>query len=306
MALPLNEKPSPADLTQQFGIPGKVEFSLGAGNLTMVSLRHGLSDCAISLYGAQVLSCHLNQQEVLWLSPLNDYAPGRAIRGGVPLCWPWFGPYVKHPDLPASDRPAHGFARIRNWTMLGSGLFANGCYVDLGLALSEPGLESYHARLRVSLDKALHLDLETHNSGSQPIPLSMALHTYFKVGDIHEIGIEGLSDCEYLDKVDQGKRKRQSGQVRFQAETDSVYLNTEGRCTIHDPSLQRQIHIDKQGSLTTVVWNPWQEKVTTMKDFPAADYQHTVCVEAANAAENSIQLAPGDSHHMICHIACSK
>ena len=287
------------ELNQVFGIPGKISFDTGHGERIYASLQYDNSRCEISLYGAQVLSCYLDRQQILWLSPMAEYKPGRAIRGGIPLCWPWFGPNTQNPDL-----PAHGFGRIRDWEVCGSGQDEQfGCYLDFKLQLSEPGLSTCLARMRIALNQALHLNLQTINTDSRVAPLSMAFHSYFTIGDIRQLSISGLEQTEYLDKVDQGKRKKQSDSLCFTGETDRVYVNSESTCIIRDPVLERNIRVEKQGSASTVVWNPWHDKAVAMADFPDSAYQHMVCIEAANTADNEIQLAPGDSQHMSCHIS---
>ena len=148
------------------------------------------------------------------------------------------------------------------------------------------------------LGAALEIDLVTRNGGGAPITIGEALHTYFEVSDVRRIAIQGLHGCWYLDKTDGGKRKRQSGGVTIDGETDRVYLDTVAECTIDDPGLKRRIRISKHGSRSTVVWNPWHEKAVKMGDLGDGAYLNMVCVESANAADNPVTIAPGDEHRL--------
>jgi glucose-6-phosphate 1-epimerase len=157
---------------------------------------------------------------------------------------------------------------------------------------------SSELRMCVSLGAALEIELNTRNTGMTPIIIGEALHTYFEVSDAREITVHGLDGCEYIDKVDDGKRKRQLGPVTFSGETDRVYLDTVDDCLIDDPGLNRRIRISKQGSRSTVIWNPWREKAAKMGDLGEEGYLNMVCVESANAADNVVSIAAGNEHRL--------
>jgi D-hexose-6-phosphate mutarotase len=288
--------PSPDELNARHAIPDAITFEAGPGGLARARLTAAGGTATVALQGAHVLAfVPAGQRDLLWLSPLARFAPGQAIRGGIPLCWPWFGP---HPRDPAA--PAHGLARNRIWTPTASALRPDG-RARLVLSLEDPRLEGIwtHAvevHLEVTVGTTLTLALSTRNASDQPIALTEALHTYLAVSDVSRIAIHGLAGCTYIDKVARGERCLQTGAVTIDAETDRIYLGTEQPCVIHDPGLDRRIIVAKTGSRSTVVWNPWVEKARTFADLPDEGYRTMVCIEAANAADDALTLGPAETH----------
>lgn len=237
-------------------------------------------------------------EPVVWLSKLAKLVSGKSIRGGVPVCWPWFGPHATH-----STYPAHGFARTANWNVTATrGLGHNTTEIELVLAESELNRVIWpHATrlsIRISVGERLKIALITENLGDDEVTIGEALHTYFHIGDIEECHVDGLDQCEYLDKVASGEQRRQSGAITFNGETDRVYMNTEAECVIVDDRLKRKIHVAKSGSRSTVVWTPWTEKADKMGDFGPDGWRAMVCVESANALDNVVHVSPGASHTM--------
>ena len=232
---------------------------------------------------------------MLFLSPLSRYGDRRAIRGGVPVCWPWFGD-----DLSGAGRSAHGFARNRVWKLIkvqqkeNDGIVLTLC---LSKELQDEALWrcNYNLTMTIDIGEQLTLSLTTENLDSECFVLSQALHTYFAVGDIQQTKISGLHDRQYLDKIESFREKRQQGDVCFAGETDRVYLNSPQKLFIEDPSWSRRIAITSAGSQSTVIWNPW-EKASDLTDMHSDAYRYFVCVETANAASDSITLFPGQSH----------
>ena len=286
-------------LNARYGIPGQLTVKAGPEGLAMVEVANAQAGATIALQGAQVLGwVPLGQQPVIWLSGAARYASGKSIRGGIPLCWPWFGP---HPS--EADFPAHGFARTSLWEIVDTRALADGA-TRIGLRLTHTdasrALWPHAAELEchISVGATLEIDLLTRNTGSAPIKIGQALHTYFAVSDVRQIRIEGLEGCHYLDKVDGGRRKQQLGPVTFVAETDRIYLDTAADCLIDDPGLARRIRIHKRGSRSTVVWNPWIEKAARLGDLGADGYLHMVCVESANAADDLVTIPPGAEHSL--------
>lgn len=288
-----------AALNQRYGIPGQVGFTVGPDGLVMAELANRHGTATVSLQGGQLLSwAPHGSRPVIWLSPAAVLAPGKAIRGGVPVCWPWFGP---HPTQPGW--PAHGIARTSPWEVIATRVTESGdTHLVLRLMWSDASraLWPYPCQLEIGigLGAALAIELVTRNTGNEPVTVGEALHTYFEVGDIRRIAVQGLDACHYIDKVDGGRRKRQDGSVSFSAETDRVYLDTEADCWIDDPDLQRRIRISKRGSRSTVVWNPWREKAAGMGDLGEEAYRNMVCVESANAADNLVTIAAGTEHRL--------
>jgi glucose-6-phosphate 1-epimerase len=236
---------------------------------------------------------------VLFLSSRAVYAAGKAIRGGVPLIFPWFGPH-------ATDRtkPMHGFARSRPWRLVVSESLPDGSVqVELGLDGDEATRalwpHAFRARYRVTIGDTLAMALEVTNTAAAPFTFEAALHTYLAVGDVRTAAIGGLESTVYIDKVDAMTRKRQAAEpLRLTGETDRVFLDTRARCVVDDRALGRRLVVDKTGSASTVVWNPWSTKAAEMADLEAEDWRRMVCVETANAADDAVTLAPGARHVM--------
>jgi glucose-6-phosphate 1-epimerase len=226
---------------------------------------------------------------VLFTSADSRFARGEPIRGGVPVIFPWFGP---HPTDPAA--PAHGFARVREWT-LHDVLGDEGSVTATFVLAEERAFELLYA---VTVGQTLGLSLRVSNRSAAPMTFEEALHTYLAVADVRAVRVEGLSGREYLDKVDGKKRKTQSGPVTIAGETDRVYLNTPDAVTVHDPGAGRRLTVTKEDSASTVVWNPWVEKAKKLADFGDDEWPRMLCVETANVAENAVTLAPGESHVM--------
>lgn len=286
-----------SQLNGRFGHPGVVEFIEGPGGLTLVSIHGAASEARIALRGAHLLDwTPLGQQPVIWLSERARFSAGTAIRGGVPVCWPWFGPHPSDASL-----PAHGVARTGRWEILGIDASDHGnIRIRLRLVRDDAAHERWPhntpVEIRFTIGQALSIELTTHNLGAAPVVVGQALHTYFQVSDIRRVRVLGLEDRPYLDKLDGGRRHVQAGAVAFSAETDRVYLDSTADCVIEDPGLGRRIRIAKQGSRSTVVWNPWAERSAQTGDFTADGYLTMLCIEAANAADDVVSIAPGAEH----------
>lgn len=288
-----------AELQLRFAAADFLSFSEIAPGFIVIDVTTPFSAARIALQGAHVMTWQpKSQKPVIWLSQAAKFAPGKSIRGGVPICWPWFGPHATE-----SGYPGHGFARTIPWLLLEAHRLP-----DRRVRLVfEPQLDETcraqwpHAstvRFTVTLGQELVVSLATTNTGSTSFTLGQALHTYFAVGDVHRIEIAGLEGCRYIDKVDGGKRKKQQGRVTIVGEVDRIYLDTAGCCGIIDPAWKRTILITSTGSRSTVVWNPGKEKAARMGDFGRQGEDRMVCVETANAAADAITLAPGETHRM--------
>ncbi len=287
-------------LQAQFGIIGRVSLEQGRNDLPLVRLngRHG--QALVSLEGGQVIDyTPTGQPPLLWLSQQSRFQPATPIRGGIPICWPWFGDHPDHPQL-----PAHGFARISRWQLLETRVEGDSTYLQLGLDSSAESRalwpHDFQLRLSICLDQQLTLTLSSRNTGGRPFTITEALHSYFRVGDIEQLTIHGLEGFSYRDKLQSLQEKTQVGDLRISAETDRVYLDSASTVRLSDSSLQRQIHVAKRGSLSTVVWNPWDQKARAMVDFDDQGFRQMVCIETANALSNRIELAPGTSHQLSC------
>jgi glucose-6-phosphate 1-epimerase len=297
-----------ADLRSQ-EIPGVARFQDELGGL--VSLTVTAPSCSARFFtqGAHLTEWTPSGEEpVLFTSKKSLFAPGKAIRGGVPICFPWFAARAGHPKS-----PAHGVVRAAEWAVHSiTAAEPNGSVsVAFSISDSEASREewphAFHTVFRVKLGRTLEMALHVENRGSDPFTFEEALHTYFCVGDIHSVEIHGLEGAEYIDKVDAFARKRRPNEpLRFAVETDSVFPGTTATCVLRDPARRRAITVEKSESQTTVVWNPWIAKAAAMADFGDDEWPSMACIETANSGENTITLPPGATHVMTARISTSK
>lgn len=287
-------------LNHKFGIAGQLEFVQDAGGLVIARIHNKHAQASIALQGAHVMTFQpADEQPVIWLSPAAKLVQGKSIRGGVPICWPWFGPHATE-----SSFPGHGFARTVPWQVVSSEALADGSTrITLELPHSSiPAAQWPHpcrARNIVTVGKALTVELTTENTSNAPFEIGEALHTYFAISDVGDMRITGLEGCTYLDKVGVAQSRTQQGAIEISSEVDRIYIDTEADCLIEDQRLKRRIRISKRGSRSTVVWNPWIEKAAKMGDFGSdTGYRGMVCVESANAANNVVSVAPGGTHSL--------
>lgn len=262
---------------------------------SLLEIEHSAATACLALHGAQLLEwVPAGHQPVLYLSPQAVFREGKAIRGGVPVCWPWFGPHEADTSL-----PAHGFVRNRVWELAGSSETPSG--VTLKFTLRDDAEtrclwpHAFALKLEMLIGRELHLALRMENTGDAPFTTTSALHTYLAVGDIRRVSIEGLDGAEYLDTVGTKQVHRQEGDVVFDREVDRNY-KTSAEIRVHDAALNRVLSVRGSGSQCAVVWNPWTEKARALADLPDEDYLRFVCVESANAWGDRITLAPGASH----------
>ena len=293
---------NPEQLNNEFSLQvanNKLHFKSGKGDITVVEIQNEQASAIISLQGAQLLSwIPKNEEEVIWLSEDAKFAVGKSVRGGVPICWPWFGAHATN-----ADYPAHGFARTTNWQVISTEALGDGTtrisFTTRPQAETEAMWPAETTVLfQLTIGKKLEMELITHNNGSKPITISQALHTYFNVGDVSNVLLHGLDDARYLDKLDGFKRKNQHGPLKIKEEVDRIYLDTASTCVIEDNILKRNIVIIKCGSHSTVVWNPWQETASKMGDLGEDGYKKMLCVESSNAAEDALTIEPGKVHQL--------
>lgn len=288
----------------QFDIPNALRFEGAAGGLVRAVISTAAAEADIYLQGAHVTHwAPHGQQPVLFVSPKSLFAPGKAIRGGVPIIFPWFGPRGD-----GKPGPAHGFVRNTEWGIEETKLRNDGkVEITLALAANDAargfGYSAFHLRLRVIIGSELEMQLETRNDAKEPLVYEEALHSYLAIGDIHQASVSGLEGTAYIDKTDGFKRKKLGNEpLRIAKETDQVHLSTKATCVVHDPAWNRRIIVEKSGSDSTVVWNPWIDKTKGMSDMAPDDWKEMICIETANAADNGIHLPPGASHTLTASI----
>ena len=283
---------------RRWEIPGIATFTDTPGGLVRVDLTPALCSAQVFLQGAHVAAFQpAGAQPVLFMSTRSHFENGKPIRGGVPVIFPWFGPCAGHPDA-----PAHGFVRTMPWEI--ESLTSDGQSASLVLVVESNDTtraqwpHDFTLRHRITAGAELSMTLEVTNRSAAPFSFEEALHTYFAISDINAVTATGFEGAEYLDKTDGAQRKMQDGApIRITAETDRVYLNTHTACAIQDPGMSRTIVIEKSGSGTTVLWNPWIAKAARLTDLGDV-WPGMLCIETANAAENAITLAPDATHAM--------
>jgi D-hexose-6-phosphate mutarotase len=282
-------------------LPPSVRAEIGPGNLPRLVIKTGLAEATVYFQGAHVAAWRpaVASEPVLWMSDATYFELGKPLRGGVPICFPWFGAHASD-----AKAPGHGFARLRDWNLIEAKEATDGT-VTLALELaSDKALtplwpHAFRAVHRITIGGTLTMALEVTNPGPDAFTFEEALHTYFAVRDVRNVTVTGLERTDYLDKVTGFDRKTQgSDPIRFTGETDRVYLNTTATCVIDDPGARRRIAVRKSGSEATVVWNPWIAKARAMPDFGDDEWTEMVCVETCNVNIHARTLAPGASHTM--------
>lgn len=300
-------------LNADYGITNKVKFIEGQGGFPMIEVQNEYAQATISLYAGQVLSFKpVNQtKDVMFVSKQAYYQAGKAIKGGTPICWPWFGP-----DPENQGRSSHGFVRNRLWQMRDVSSTIDGATkVVLGqeATAETKAIWNYDFDLAIAITvgNTLTIELITRNTGKQAFSITQALHTYFHVGDLNQVEVLGLENKTYIDKVDGGKEKTQSGVITFLAECDypkgtlcdRIYLDVPAILIIKDASLNRKIKITATNSKTAIVWNPGSIISASMADLDDQDYQRFVCVETANAADEIIEIPAASEYKLTANYA---
>ncbi len=284
---------SASDLNAKPEALGRVTFLDGQGELPMLEITTAWSTAAIYLHGAHVTQFEKKgEAPLLFMSQCSRFEEGHPIRGGIPVIFPWFGP--------REGLGQHGFARVKAWDLKEFAPAPDGS-VSVRFRLPDcpeaAAYPAYTADYVVTVNQSLTLQLIiTNQSRDAEFTFEDCLHTYFDVGDVTAVSVRGLKGVSYLDKVAGCVEKTEtSNALRIASEVDRTYLNTSGTVEILDPRLGRRIIVEKQGSASTVVWNPWIAKARQMPDFGDEEYGRMLCVESGNVASNSIRLPPGAS-----------
>jgi len=288
-------------------LPDSVRLETGHGGLPVLLVDGPAARAEIYLHGATVTDwTPRGSDPVLWVSSASRFTQDSAIRGGVPICFPWFGARAGHPES-----PSHGFARLSDWSLVGASQATDdGEDVTVLLRLTDDEAvgasawpHRFEALYSVVVGSRLSLSLRVTNRGDETVEFEEALHSYFAVGDIRSTQVTGLEGAAFLDRL--SGPEPQSGErdpVRFDSETDRIYLGTTATTTIRDTQGGRSVVVGKVGSDATVVWNPWVDKAGGMADFGDDEWQTMVCVETCNIRDATVRLNPGESHTMTATI----
>jgi glucose-6-phosphate 1-epimerase len=286
------------ELNSRFGMDGVVQVTTGNGGLARVCVSIPAATAEIYLHGAHLTSWRpAGAEEVIFLSQQSQWEPGRAIRGGIPVCFPWFRNKLDDPKA-----PSHGFVRTKAWQLDSVEHQGDTVVVSLSTWSDESTRawwpHDFRLQHRLTIGAELTQELVMSNTSSTPLRFEEALHTYYRVGGAEAIRINGLDGVAYLDNTDANREKRQEGDIVFTAQTDRAYLDTTHAVEIADPLLRRRIRLEKQNSRTTVVWNPWSTGAQSMADLGDDEWRTMACVEASNMRAFGVDLAPGEQHTM--------
>jgi glucose-6-phosphate 1-epimerase len=284
-------------LNKRFGIAGVAQVVAGHGGLPKVRVTSRAATAEISLHGAQVTQWKpAGAEEVLFLSEKSYWDAGHSIRGGIPVCFPWFGD--KADD---ANAPKHGFVRTKEWRLdsmnaLDDGSVTVVCITESDVATRPWWPHEFCVAYRMTVGAKLRLELTVINSGKTSMRFEEALHSYLRVGQVQDVAVRGLDGLAYLDKTDDFREKRQAGDIRFSGQTDRIYLKARDAVDVVDGMIGRIVRTEKVNSENTVVWNPGMEQTAKIPDFGDDDWQQMVCVEGGNVQTAAIELNPGEEH----------
>lgn len=259
-----------------------------------IEIKNKEAEAKIALQGAHLFRYKVKDKpSLLWLSKAAYFEEGKAIRGGIPICFPWFGKNKDNPSL-----PQHGFARTQLWAViLEEEKDDSTTHIRLQLTPNAHTLAQWNYLFDVTLDmiigEALSIALSVTNTDTKPFEISTALHTYFSVSNIETVFIKGLDGRDYYDALDE-KKHIQTGDIIIQEEVDRVYFHPSETIDLFDGDIK--VKLQQEGSNSLVVWNPWIEKSKQMNDMTEDGYRSMVCLETSNAREDSKVLNPNESH----------
>jgi glucose-6-phosphate 1-epimerase len=295
-----------SELDRRFGIPGVARVCEGNGGLPRVQIIGSNAEGEVYLHGAQVTSWKpAENDEVLFLSTKSHWQEGQAIRGGIPICFPWFRAKTDDPKA-----PAHGFVRTKTWHLESIVENESGVSVSMFTESDEQTRPWWPAEFRlmhrVNFGSKLSLELICTNTGKASLRFEEALHTYNRVADVANVRLQGLDNVHFLDNTDSNKEKTQRGDVKIASQTDNALLNTQNAVDLTDPKLRRGIRLEKANSRTTVVWNPWRDGAAGLRDLGDGEWTQFLCIEASNILGASVTLAPGEEHKMTAVLSVVK
>lgn len=284
-------------LEEKFSIEGEVGFAELENDLVFVTVSNKFADADICLYGAHVTHFRTHKtMDILWMSPDSNFEVGTPIRGGIPVCFPWFGMNKENPDL-----PQHGFGRLMYWNMEETQTLPTGeTLVRMSLSSSTETKKyweyDFYAEVTVIVGKNLTVSLKVENTSEKLFEYGCALHSYFNLSAIENLSVYGLQNTRYFNQLDQNEYIQETETLEIKQAETRHYLDTETDCILHDPVFNRNIQISKTGSRVTTVWNPWAETCANIGDLPDDAYETFVCLETVNSFNNLIRLEPGQSH----------
>ncbi len=268
----------------------------------IVRVIHDKATAGISLHGGHVVSYtpEGQKEDLIWMSDKAVFDGKAALRGGIPVCWPWFGRIAK---------PSHGFARTAEWELVEHRENENGVIVELALFPTEETHKiwphMFDVRLVVEVSEELKVTLKVLNIDAEAWTFSGALHTYLNVGDILQTQTTGMGS-EYIDSLKDNELCQGSSVLQLSDTVDRVYTQPEAKILVKDPVLARTLNIENHGHNSAVLWNPWAEGAQSMADMADTSYQTMLCVEStlhASSLDQGKTLQPGESHELVTVIS---
>jgi glucose-6-phosphate 1-epimerase len=293
-----------AVMNERVAIPGAARIASGNGGLPKIQIETAAATAEIYLHGAQLTSWKpAGSGEVLFVSEKSRWEDGRAIRGGIPVCFPWFRAKAGDPKA-----PAHGFVRTKDWHLESIAEIPGG---SVGVYLSTESDEAtrrwwpfdFRLEYRITTGPRLNLELRMKNTGPSALQFEEALHSYFNVGDVEQAGVRGLDGAVYLDNRDGNRKKTQTGELRLTAQTDVAFAGTSGPVEIVDEVFRRTLKTEKRNSNSTIVWNPWCDGAASMPDFGSDEWRRMLCVEGGNILDSAVTLEPQEIHTLTVEIS---
>lgn len=261
-----------------------------ADQLPYLDIQHPKCHGKVALQGAHLFHFQpTNKPELIWTSSAVDFKPGTAIRGGVPICWPWFG------GATAPFKGAHGFVRTATWDLISCEQSKESVQLTFALPANVFANNNWpKSKLTyvLTLGEQCQIELLSENLSDQPITISQALHSYFNVADINNAQVSGFDQCQYKDMLT-GQTHTQSGNITIDQEVDRLYWAQDSATDIKSPL--GEIRLTHQQSQSAIVWNPWIEKSIGLSNFNNDDYKTMVCIETANVDSDQIELSPGET-----------
>jgi glucose-6-phosphate 1-epimerase len=294
------------ELDRRFGIPDIARVCEGDGALARVEITSPLAHGQMYIHGAHVTSWRpAGGGEVIFLSTKSRWEEGQAIRGGIPVCFPWFRGKADDPHA-----PAHGVVRTRSWQLRSILETSAGVTVSMFIESDEQtrrwSTAEFRLEHRATFGSELTLELICTNTGRTPLRFEEALHTYNRVADIHDVRLQGLDGTSFLDNTDSNNEKTQRGDVIITSQTDNAFMNTQKTVDLLDPQMRRRIRLQKANSSTTVVWNPWQDGASRLRDLGDGEWKQFLCVEASNILGGAVTLGPGQEHTMSAMLSVAR
>ena len=292
-------------LNEHFGVAGVLGFHQTPNGMVYADVTTPHATARVYLQGAHLTAWQpAGQAPVIFLSRKSDLVPGKPIRGGVPLAFPWFAADQKTDRVDGKPGPMHGFGRLQEWTLAFAALAGDDLHLTFTLGPTEMsrkmGFDKFRLAYQLIIGRSLTLQLTVANDAPTPLVFEEAMHTYFAVVDVHEVSVTGLEPTSFIDKTDNFKvNPAANAPLRFTGFTDRIYPNTTATCVIHDEAGRRKITNEKANSHTTVVFNPWRE----MPDMGPDEWHEMLCVETVNAGPSTVTLEPGKAHTMQAHIS---